>query len=429
MSFPFDSDAPDDLRKGNTKMRDSNDVVPMPTTSLRFRQRGFRLALLLAAVALASQAPVARAETFNVACDATALASVITTVNTNGEEDFVWLTRSCVYLLTASWVVEPDAGNPVWVYGRGTRVSGQDARTPFVVNAGATLHLSDVTVRDGSTTGNGGGIRNLGTLTVDQSTVTENSASQAYGGGIYNTGTARLTRSTVSGNTAAVQGGGIDNAAGKLTLVDSTVSGNSGLYGGGIRNHGSATLFNSTLFGNGGFIGGGVLNDPAGKVALTNVTISGNAISGSNGGGGIRNEGDLRIDNTIIANHQSVYADCYNSGTLTPLTSNLIEDGSCPMVGSFAADPMLSAPTGKPQYFALAEGSPAIDAGQNPACAGADQRGTRRPYDGNKDGYAICDLGAFEKKPQGACGLLGIEGFLVLPLARLLARARSSQAS
>jgi hypothetical protein len=410
-------------------MRNSNDVLPMPSNALPFHRRGLRFLLPLVAAALASRAPVAHAETFNVACNATTLASVITTVNTNGEEDFVWLTRSCVYLLTASWVVEPDAGNPVWIYGRGTAVSGQDARTPFVVNAGATLHLSDVTVRDGSTTGNGGGIRNAGTLTVNQSTVTESSASQGYGGGIYNTGTARLTRSTVSGNTAAVQAGGIDNAAGKLTLVDSTVSGNTGLYGGGIRNHGSATLFNSTLFGNGGFIGGGILNDPAGKVALTNVTISGNAISGSNGGAGIRNEGDLRIDNTIIANHQSVYADCYNSGTLTPLTGNLIEDGSCPMVGSFAADPMLSAPTGRPQYFALAAGSPAIDAGQNPACAGADQRGVRRPYDGNQDGYSICDLGAIERKPPGACGLLGIESFLVLPLARALAWARRRKAS
>ncbi|RIL07478.1 MAG: hypothetical protein DCC71_02855 [Proteobacteria bacterium] len=410
-------------------MRNPNDVLPMPATALRARRRRSRFPLLLVAAALASRAPAAHAETFNVACNASALASVIATVNSNGEEDFVWLTSPCVYALATTWVVEPDAGNPVWVYGRGARISGQDARTPLVVNAGATLHLSEVTVRDGSTTGNGGGIRNAGTLTVDESVITE-SASQAYGGGIYNTGTARLTRSTVSANTASVQGGGVDNAAGKLTLVDSTVSGNSGSYGGGLRNRGSATLFNSTLFGNGAFIGGGILNDPAGRVALANVTISENAISGSNGGGGIRNEGDLRIDNSIIANHPSGQADCYNSGSLIPLTSNLIEDGSCALVGSFTGDPMLGAPSGRPQSIPLAKGSPAIDAGANPVCAGADQNGARRPYDGNEDGYSICDLGAIEWRPARACGLLGIDALLVLlPLARLVARARRAQAS
>ena len=406
-------------------MRDSTDVLPIVRRSASSRGRGLAAPLLLVAAVLASRAPAAHAETFNVACSVSALASVITTANGNAEEDFVWLAPSCAYPLTATWIVQADAGNPLRVHGRGATISGQNARTAFVVNPGATLHLSDVRVRNGATTGNGGAIRNQGTLTLQHSTVTGSSA-QGYGGGLYNTGTARLTRSTVSGNTGSVQGGGLDNAAGKLTLVDSTVSGNTGLYGGGLHNDASATLFNSTLFGNGGFIGGGILNDPGAKVLLSNVTISGNAISGSNGGGGIRNEGNLRIDNSIIANHESVYRDCYNSGTITALSSSLVEDGSCPFVGAFTGDPKLLGPKGVPQYFPLADGSPAIDAGQNPTCAGLDQRGVRRPIDGNDDGYLICDVGSFEKG-GAACGLIGIEGLALLPFVRWLRRGTRSR--
>jgi hypothetical protein len=381
--------------------------------------------LLFGVAALATRAPVAHAETFNVPCSVTQLASVIATVNTNGQEDMVWLAPSCVYPLAATWVVEADGGNAVRVYGRAATISGQDARTAFLVNAGATLHLDDVKVKDGLTNANGGGIRNLGTLTLTGSAVTDNSAA-GYGGGIHNEGTLKVIRSTISGNQGTSSGGGIRNqGTGRLTLTDSTVSGNTGLYGGGISNSRSATLFNSTLFGNGGFIGGGILNFNVGTALLSNVTISGNTISGSNGGGGLRNEGALQLDNSIIADHASVYADCSNTGTLTTLSGSLIEDGSCALIGLVTGDPKLGAPVGKPAYLPLLGGSPATDHAQNPNCPALDQRGMPRPQDGNQDGYAICDFGAFEGKPKGACGLLGIEAFLVLPLARRLARART----
>jgi hypothetical protein len=51
----------------------------------------------------------------------------------------------------------------------------------------------------------------------------------------------------------------------------------------------------------------------------------------------------------------------------------------------------------------LQMGSPAIDAG-NPDASGAvteicresDQRNVARPFDGDDDGTAVCDIGAFE---------------------------------
>jgi len=41
-------------------------------------------------------------------------------------------------------------------------------------------------------------------------------------------------------------------------------------------------------------------------------------------------------------------------------------------------------------------GSVAIDAGTNSACPAVDQRGIARPVDGNNDGTAVCDVGAYE---------------------------------
>lgn len=68
-------------------------------------------------------------------------------------------------------------------------------------------------------------------------------------------------------------------------------------------------------------------------------------------------------------------------------------------------DPML-APNGGPTLtHALVPSSPAIDAG-GPLCLDStgkplltDQRGRPRPVDGNGDGMAVCDIGAFEFFP------------------------------
>ncbi|HSM54865.1 MAG TPA: choice-of-anchor Q domain-containing protein [Candidatus Sulfomarinibacteraceae bacterium] len=49
---------------------------------------------------------------------------------------------------------------------------------------------------------------------------------------------------------------------------------------------------------------------------------------------------------------------------------------------------------------ALLAGSPAIDAGHPAICPQSDQRGVARPLDGNGDGLARCDIGAFEKERE-----------------------------
>jgi hypothetical protein len=140
----------------------------------------------------------------------------------------------------------------------------------FAVEKNANVTLSGLTITGGGGTAHsaigyftpydndGGGILNLGTLTVSGCTVSGNyvdpNSASSYGGGIYNAGTLTVTGSTISGNYATYvadvalnpapmnRGGGIYNAAGAtLTVSHTTVSGNfAGSGGGGIYNAGTA---------------------------------------------------------------------------------------------------------------------------------------------------------------------------------------------
>ena len=162
----------------------------------------------------------------------------------------------------------PGAGHLTISGGRGvTSINGVRV---FEVEFHATVTLSGLTITGGGGTAHsaigyftpydndGGGILNLGTLTVSGCTVSGNyvdpNSASSYGGGIYNAGTLTVTGSTISGNYATYvadvalnpapmnRGGGIYNAAGAtLTVSHTTVSGNfAGSGGGGIYNAGTA---------------------------------------------------------------------------------------------------------------------------------------------------------------------------------------------
>ena len=78
----------------------------------------------------------------------------------------------------------------------------------FNISTG-TVILEDMTIRNGNPGmfENGGGIRDQGTLTLTNCTISGNTA--RYGGGIKNHGPLTLTNCTVSGNSASSDGGGL----------------------------------------------------------------------------------------------------------------------------------------------------------------------------------------------------------------------------
>jgi hypothetical protein len=249
------------------------------------------------------------------------------------------------------------------------------------------VSLSHLSITNGDMNDQGGGIKNSGTLTLTNCTISGNTSESASGGGIANSGTLTLTNCTIASNTLIGSGGG----------------------GGGISNSGTGTLTlsNCTIASNttaGYQLNGGDIEN-AGKLSPTNCTISGNSADGN--GGGIDNaNGSLTARNTIIAgNYRFIYSSGPDlNGVLTSLGHNLIGDDSGAS-GFMASDlrnvsPLL-APLGSyggpTKTQALLPGSPAIDAGDDAVTTGTnalttDQRGYAR-----KSGSHV-DIGAYESR-------------------------------
>ena len=281
----------------------------------------------------------------------------------------------------------------------------------FRIPPAGRLMLRDLTVRNGdrfvgggTPQINGGGILNQGSLVLDHVVIRENKAINA-GGGIDNVGQLTVIDSLFvenwAGEGAAVRVSRSELSFGSAEIVRSTFTGNSTFEGPGTITCAPGTLdiFNSTVSGNVVGDGVGVSNC---DLSIVNTTITDNELSGLFVSSS-HSPSPTQIKNTIIAG-QRLGPDCFflNFGELVSRGHNLDSDDSC----------TLDAPTDLPQTnpllgpladnggptptHALLEGSPAIDAGDNTECPVTDQRGVVRPRDGNSDGNAVCDIGAYE---------------------------------
>ncbi|QDV15149.1 HYR domain protein [Rosistilla oblonga] len=299
----------------------------------------------------------------------------------------------------------------------------------------------------------GGGISTYsGAVTLTGSTLSGNYTFADFvgGGGIDSwNGSVSLTGSTLSGNSNAgygAAGGGVFAWNGSVMLMGSTLSGNSNTgdlaSGGGIFTYaGLVTLTNSTLSGNRntGFsaLGGGIFSSN-GSVKLTGSTLAGNVTSRE--GGGIVFSGQnssyitsLTLDNSIVAGNlddgtapdflapddsdinlhilSSLIGDSTGTSFVDPSSPDLI--GSVigvdwtTVLASHMVDgqvvPLLTDNGGPVQTVALLPNTetttnPAIDAGNNAVGTDllTDARGLPRITDGDGDGTATVDMGAFE---------------------------------
>jgi len=290
---------------------------------------------------------------------------------------------------------------------RTTIIDGGGAATVVIVShTGAHVRLSGLTIRNGlGVSQGGGGIYNVGTLTITETSVSGNSsndsvtAAAGLGGGIYNAGTLTVIQSTVRANSvtryrmnASAFGAGIYNI-GKLIITNSTLSGNQAAdiwpagvtYGGGIANIGGTVMIsNSTISNN-----SAIIRTPYGAAGTY--------------GGGIYNGGSTgmpTLQNSIVANNR-LGGNC--NGMVNSDGYNLSSDSSCTLNGQGDknnTNPMLGPLQnngGPTQTMALLPGSPALSAGDPNGCTDAsgqllttDQRGAPRPASGP------CDIGAYQ---------------------------------
>ncbi|MGO9466437.1 MAG: beta strand repeat-containing protein, partial [Isosphaeraceae bacterium] len=307
------------------------------------------------------------------------LRSALTNANLAGASNIFLTTSGTITLQSPLPAINQDV-NMIGPGANVLTVDGNGDYQVFVVQEGVTASIFGLTVSDGYSAGNGGGIENYGTLFLTDCAVSDSTTAND-GGGIENDnlGTLVLSGCTVSGNSSPNDGGGIESA-GTLTVINSTIAGNmaSSGVGGGINNAGAMTLINSTVADNTAYDGGGIQN--GGSATVGNTIVADNNLTGGSG---------PDFDGTVT----------------TDAGNNLIgeTDGSTGWAGSDLSgtvaqplDPLLSALGnygGPTETLALLPGSPAIDAGNNaliPDGITTDQRGLSRIDNG------IVDIGAFE---------------------------------
>lgn len=312
-----------------------------------------------------------------------------------------------------------------------------DGENGGAVRSMSAFHLIDSVVTGNSTAGPsavGGGLFTATTTELLRSRITRN-WTEGYGGlaggMMVAFGSASVTDSTIADNWTQGDtsgGGGIVVFWGWFdgTFVNSTISGNetrgNASQAGGLAAGGNVFLINSTVSGNrtlgdnagDGFIDGAAMS-VTGNVTLSNSTVVDNS-SLSAGGAAIAiaanpGTGLIKATNSVIAaTAEGGTALCSKPLDATASTHDFATDASCgndALVGGMpvAATALALAPLGDnggpTQTHALLPGSAAIDSGDDDACAAApvaslDQRGHLRPQDGDGDGSAACDVGAFE---------------------------------
>jgi CSLREA domain-containing protein len=290
------------------------------------------------------------------------------------------------------------------------------AEPTYATVSGLTISNGLATLEGSAAAATGGGISNNATeLTLDGVHVTGNRgiSNGGSGAGIFNSSTLTIRNSTISNNVGqkldpsspyTFDGGGIysitDDSCGckTFTMINSTVSSNSVDGGaGGIFTFGPATVTNSTIaFNSAGSGAGGIVNQSSSsgsqRVTLGNTIVSDNRYNGGS-------VGDIYSTRDVISQGYNLVqypvsptlGQCGGSGPSNWCGTDLLGiDPKLLPLGDYG---------GPTPTHSFPQSSPAVDKG-NSFGQTADQRGVQRPLDfpsitnsTNSDGS---DMGAYE---------------------------------
>ena len=341
-------------------------------------------------------------------------------------------------LLTESSLLTVSRVNPLLIRGAGqggvTIQRTSVASNGLIQQYGGDLTLDGLTLTGGSQRAGAAvdveAYSSNAFLRIKNSVISGNNAGSNFGGGISaysrasNTvATVSITDSTLSGNSASNGGGIFLGGPSVLNVTGSTLSGNTASSDGGgiyMNSTGSTVaVANSTLSGNSAFCYGAGLFNPSSNantfpaVSFTSSTVTLNSTSGecSNGAGVTHYGGSLTLNNTIMAGNTrgSTPADIalYGRSAVNVLGSNNLVQNVASGI-TFTNAPLTSDPLlgplqnngGPTLTHALLTGSPAINAGSSTSSLTTDQRGAgfQRVV-----GTAV-DIGAIESPINGACG-------------------------
>lgn len=318
-----------------------------------------------------------------------------------------------------------------------TIIDGNKAGSVVTFSSGENLsaQLNGFTIRNGANTYQGGGVYiDHASPTILNNRITGNTAS--WGAGIHvNFASPSIRNNIVTLNTGGSYGGGISiGGAASAQIIDNTISDNKSSYGGGISMWAAGTPLikgNKIVNNTASDTGGGVyIVNASSSMIVQNLIANNKAATGGAVYGGSSN--DTFVNNTLVNNTstqgESVYipnapfvnnivvsvsgqAAIYRSSSyLTNFSHNIVYSASGNAYansspdqgginGNITADPRLSNP--QLGYYGLLAGSPAIDAGDGtaPSLPAMDFGGMARVADGNGDGTAIVDIGAYEFYP------------------------------
>jgi hypothetical protein len=254
------------------------------------------------------------------------------------------------------------------------------------VGGDSALILNNMITENTTSAGNGGGISiNIcGTTTIRGNTITNN-VGFSVGGGIamINTCYARIVDNVIAGNVASTSIGGYGNGGGIYATPPNDFSG--------------PKIYNNTIVNNDGVQSSGVYLD--GFKAPTEI-----------------------INNIIVAKTGQFAIVMENTYTPSPPVFRFNDvfsrkgpayQGAIPdqtgMNGNISADPLFVNELGGD--FHLAPGTPCLDSGLNglAAISDTDVEGNPRVVDGNGDGNAVVDMGAYEKQNPRIVNV-GIDG-------------------